>query len=65
MARVSTSRTRAAKRDLINAEYDAGRSLPPLRLRWGRISASILALGSGVGFMLLFLHMLGEFMDRL
>jgi len=61
MARVSTARTRAARRD----ELARKAATPGLRLRWGRILVLLLALGSGAGFMAQFLYMVGEFMDRL
>lgn len=63
MARVSTARTRAARRDEL--ARIGSRPAPGLRLRWGRIAVSLLALGSGIGFITLLLHMVGEFMDRL
>jgi hypothetical protein len=63
MARVSTARTRAARRDEIARV--ASMPTPKLRLRWGRICAYLLALTSGAVIIAQFLYMVGEFMDRL
>jgi len=61
MARVSTARTRQARRELIAAQAAS----PNFRLRWGRIFVTLLALGSSMLLLLIFLWMAGEFMDRL
>lgn len=64
MARVSTARERAFRRDEI-ARISALRAKNRLRLRWGRIMILAITLVSVVAWALMFGYMAGEFMDRL
>lgn len=61
MSRVSTARTRAAKRELIAAQAAS----PNFRIRWGRVAVTLLALVSFAVWAVVMAVMAGAFMDRL
>lgn len=61
MARVSTARSRAARRD----ELARMAATPRLRLRWGKISALLLCAVSGALLLWEFTYILGQFLARM
>jgi hypothetical protein len=60
MARVSTARTRAARRD----EIARIAATPRLRLRWGKILSLLLCAGGGALLLWEFTYLLGQFIAR-